>query len=61
VHPGPYRQLYLARKALEQEKVPEGPRMLWHRRASRYMAKRFLRDLWVAWRDTMPKPLTGVE
>lgn len=58
-HPGAYRALYLARKTVEQAKVPEGAPLLWHRRASRYMAKRFLRDLWNAWRRTMPRPVTG--
>ena len=45
-----YRGLYLARKAVEQQKVPDGSKMLWHRRAKRYMEKRLLRDLWRAWR-----------
>jgi hypothetical protein len=46
----PYRELYLARKAVEAEKVPDGTKMLWHRRAQRYAEKRLLRDLWRAWR-----------
>ena len=46
----PYRELYLARKAVEAEKAPEGTKMLWHRRAQRYAEKRLLRDLWRAWR-----------
>jgi hypothetical protein len=46
----PYRELYLARKVCEQEKLPEGTKMHWHRRAQRYMEKRLLRDLWRAWR-----------
>lgn len=67
---GPYRTLYLQRKAFELTRLPEAPkkrkkvveedgavaekkggRLLWaHRRASRYMQKRFLVDLWSAWR-----------
>jgi hypothetical protein len=45
-----YRELYLARKAVEAEKAPDGTKMLWHRRAQRYAEKRLLRDLWRAWR-----------
>lgn len=44
-----YRELYLTRKAFEQSKVPDGSKMLWHRRAHRYAEKRLLRDLWRAW------------
>lgn len=44
-----YRDLYLIRKAREMEKVPEGPKILWHRRAQRYCEKRLLRELWRAW------------
>lgn len=47
----PYRELYLARKVLEQSKLPDGTKMHWHRRAQRYVEKRLLRDLWRAWRD----------
>jgi hypothetical protein len=54
----PYRELYLQRKAYEQEKAPDGTKMLWHRRAQRYMEKRLLRDLWRAWRDTLPSTPT---
>lgn len=46
-----YRDLYLERKAYEQAKVPDGTKMLWHRRAQRYVEKRLLRELWKAWRD----------
>jgi hypothetical protein len=46
---GPYRDLYLARKAYEQEKAPTLTKMAWHRRAQRYTEKRLLRDLWRAW------------
>ncbi|MGN6518691.1 MAG: hypothetical protein ACTHK2_04615 [Dokdonella sp.] len=48
---GPYRDLYLRRKLYEQQKKPDGTKMLWHRRAQRYMEKRLLRDLWRAWRS----------
>lgn len=54
LHPGPYRQVYLARKDVEQGKAPQDRPLAWHNRASRYMGKRFLRDLWVKWRETMP-------
>lgn len=54
--PGVYRQLYLDRKIVEALKAPDLPKMAWHRRAGRYMVKRFLRDLWRAWRQTMPRP-----
>jgi hypothetical protein len=50
-----YRDLYLARKTVEAQKVPEGSKMLWHRRAQRYVEKRLLRDLWRAWRDAGAK------
>jgi hypothetical protein len=49
---GPYRDLYLQRKEVEQTKVPDGSKGLWHNRAKRYMEKRFLRDLWIAWGKT---------
>lgn len=49
-----YRELYLSRKEYEAEKVPDGTKLLWHRRAQRYMEKRLLRDLWRAWRDSRP-------
>ncbi|MEW6330195.1 MAG: hypothetical protein AB1560_01910 [Pseudomonadota bacterium] len=48
-----YREIYLARKAVEQLKAPEASKMLWHRRAQRYMEKRLLRDLWRAWRGLL--------
>lgn len=49
--PNPYREVYLERKKLEQEKLPEGRPIVHHRRAHRFMEKRLLRDLWRAWRD----------
>lgn len=48
----PYREIYDQRKIFEQQKVPDGTKMLWHRRAQRYVEKRLLRDLWRAWRDS---------
>lgn len=50
---GPYRRLYDERKAIELARLPEDAkcRKAWaHNRASRYMQKRFLVDLWRAWR-----------
>lgn len=44
-----YRDLYLARKEVEAEKLPDGSKMHIHLRALRYMEKRLLRDLWNAW------------
>ncbi|MDB4303805.1 transposase [Desulfosarcina sp.] len=46
---GEYRTLYLARKELEAEKNPEATKMANHRRAQRYMEKRWLKHLWKAW------------
>lgn len=46
-----YRELYLARKVTEAEKMPDGTKMHHHRRAQRYMEKRLLKDLWKFWRD----------
>jgi hypothetical protein len=49
----PYRQLYDDRKAFELTRLPEDAkgRQGWaHNRASRYAQKRFLVDLWKAWR-----------
>lgn len=51
----PYRALYLERKAYEETKTPDATKMLWHRRAQRYMEKRLLRDLWRAWRLRWPE------
>lgn len=45
----PYRELYLARKVVEEQKVPEGTKGLWHNRALRYVEKRLLLNLWKAW------------
>lgn len=49
---GEYRALYDARKALELDKVPtdaKGRRAWAHRRALRYMVKRFFLHLWCVW------------
>lgn len=45
-----YREVYLARKEIEQSKVPDGTKMLWHRRAQRYMEKRLLKHLIQQWK-----------
>ena len=46
-----YRGLYQARKEYELANNDGMTRMMAHMRAHRYMEKRFLRDLWQAWRD----------
>lgn len=46
---GEYRSLYLSRKAYEVEKDPGQTKIVYHFRASRYMQKRLLRELWRAW------------
>jgi hypothetical protein len=46
---GPYRRIYDGRKAYERPRVATDAHA--HNRAMRYMTKRLLRDLWVAWRD----------
>ena len=50
---GDYKKLYDERKALETEKLAgeKTVKMHAHKRALRYMEKRFLTDLWRAWRD----------
>jgi len=45
-----YREIYLERKEVEREKLPEGSKMHIHLRAQRYMEKRLLRDLWREWK-----------
>lgn len=45
-----YRDIYRQRKAYELANHPEMIRMVAHMRAHRYMEKRFVRDLWQAWR-----------
>lgn len=44
-----YREIYLARKAVEQVKAPELKPIHHHKRAMRYMEKKLLKDLWVEW------------
>lgn len=48
---GEYRKLYDERKKLEAEKDPTGRPAAHHARAKRYVEKRYLRELWVAWRN----------
>lgn len=52
---GPYRKVYLERKAYEIQRDPTMTKMHAHRRAQRYAEKRLLRDLWRAWRDAVTK------
>lgn len=46
---GEYRSYYLAEKARQAEKHPDGAPIAAHNRALRHLAKRLLRDLWRAW------------
>lgn len=48
--PGKYREMYLERKDIEKEKLPDAKPAHPHRRALRYMEKKFLVDLWEAWK-----------
>lgn len=45
---GPLGQIYIDRRAIEATKVETDGHI--HNRSKRYMEKRFLRDLWRAWR-----------
>ena len=47
---GPYRKVYDDRKAYEEAQHPELSLGHRHKRAMRYMEKRFLLDLWKQWR-----------
>lgn len=47
-----YREVYLAEKERQAELHPEHSKMQHHLRAKRYMEKRLLKDLWIAWRAT---------
>lgn len=47
---GPWRTLYLERKAYELARAPDMRPMQAHRRAQRYVEKRLLRTLWQEWR-----------
>ncbi len=67
---GPYRTLYLERKAYELAQHPEPvagkKRKMYtplhlHRRAQRYMVKRLVRDLWRAWSGGRERPGTQDE
>ena len=51
-----YRAIYDTRKIYEATKI-EKPPILIHRRAKRYMEKRFLLDLWRVWNGMPPKGL----
>jgi hypothetical protein len=51
---GAYRTIYLERKAYEIARDPEIKPIKAHRRAQRYMEKRLLKNLWQAWRRTIP-------
>ncbi len=48
--PGKYREIYLERKEYEAERLPDAKPIYPHRRALRYMEKKFLVDLWEAWK-----------
>lgn len=47
---GYYKVLYNERKAYELARAPEMPKIHAHKRAMRYMEKRFLLHLWQAWK-----------
>lgn len=55
---GLYRQLYDDRKAFEIAKAPEERPAVHDRRAKRYITKRLIRDLWIAWRGGIPSAPT---
>jgi len=48
---GKYRLIYDARKAYELARDPEMSRAHAHNRATRYMEKKVVRDLWNSWRQ----------
>lgn len=52
---GPYRTYYLSEKERQRELHPELSDKVTHLRAKRHMEKRFLRDLWRAWREMTPR------
>jgi hypothetical protein len=63
---GPYRQVYDARKAYELAREDAGkPSSLGqaHKRAKRYMLKRFVKHVWQAWRaaETAAVPAVAVD
>jgi hypothetical protein len=51
---GVYKTLYDERKDYEILKAPELKPFMHHKRAMRYMEKRFLRDLWRQWNKNPP-------
>lgn len=57
---GEYRVLYDTRKAYEIARAPDIQPIIAHRRALRYMEKRFLKNLWQEWKrltvDARPSP-----
>ena len=55
-----YRAIYDTRKVYEATKI-EGPPILIHRRAKRYMEKRFLFDLWRVWNGLPPRGLSETD
>lgn len=57
---GAYRPMYLERKKLEILKAPDLQLIVHHKRAMRYMEKRYLRDLWRAWRLLQDKREDGL-
>lgn len=50
-----YSKIYYDRKAYELQRRPDMRPQQAHRRAQRVMEKRFLRDLWVLWRESQGK------
>ncbi len=49
----PYRQVYLDRKEYETDLNPDMTKMYRHLRAHRYMEKKFLKDLWIIWKESI--------
>lgn len=47
---GYYRTVYVEQKEKEIVKAPDKWQEVWHRRAKRYMEKRFIKHLWQAWK-----------
>lgn len=57
---GAFRTLYNTRKAYEIATTPGLRPFQYHRRALRYMEKRFLRELWRAWKTAALGPILTV-
>lgn len=56
-----YRAIYDTRKAYELARAPDMKPIIAHRRAKRYIEKRFLLNLWKAWRATnRATPMDGL-